>query len=67
MVLVVLTLLTVAVLVVARLSDRIGVKPLLWTGCGLLVVVSLPAFTLMRFGGGYPAKFARRGARRLGR
>jgi MFS family permease len=58
MVLVVLTLLTGAVLVVARLSDRIGVKPLLWTGCGLLVVVSLPAFTLMRFGGGYPAKFA---------
>jgi MFS family permease len=58
LVLVVLTLLTGAVLAVARLSDRIGVKPLLWTGCGLLIIVSLPAFTLMRFGGGYPAKFA---------
>jgi MFS family permease len=58
MVLGVLAVLTGGVLVVARLSDRVGVKPLLWTGCGLLVVVSLPAFTLMRFGADYPAKFA---------
>jgi MFS family permease len=58
MILALLALLTVAVMFVARLSDRIGVKPLMWVGCGLLVVVSLPAFSLMRFGEGYPAKFA---------
>jgi MHS family proline/betaine transporter-like MFS transporter len=57
MVLVVLAVLTVGVLVVAILSDRIGVKPLLWTGCGLLIAVSIPAFSLMRFGGAYPTKF----------
>jgi MFS family permease len=57
MILALLAILTGAVLVVARLSDRIGVKPLMWAGCGLLVVVSIPAFSLMRFGGGYPAKF----------
>jgi MFS family permease len=58
MVLVVLGVLTVGVLFVAMLSDRIGVKPLLWTGCGLLVALSIPAFLLMRFGDGYPTKFA---------
>ncbi len=57
MVLVVLALLTVGVLAVAMLSDRIGVKPLMWTGCALLVAVSIPAFSLMRFGGAYPTKF----------
>jgi len=57
MVLVLLAVLTVGVLFVAKLSDRIGVKPLMWTGCGLLIAVSIPAFTLMRFGGTYPAKF----------
>ena len=57
MVLVVLAVLTIGVLFVAMLSDRIGVKPLMWTGCGLLIAVSLPAFTLMRFGGAYPTKF----------
>ncbi|WP_082969036.1 MFS transporter [Mycobacterium sp. E2699] len=58
MVLIVLAALTVGVLFVAMLSDRIGIKPLMWTGCGLLIAVSLPAFTLMRFGGAYPTKFA---------
>jgi MHS family proline/betaine transporter-like MFS transporter len=58
MVLVVLGVLTVGVLFVAMLSDRVGVKPLLWTGCGLLITISIPAFMLMRFGGGYPTKFA---------
>lgn len=58
MVLVVLAVLTVGVVFVARLSDRVGVKPLMWTGCGLLMTVSVPAFLLMRFGGGYPMKFA---------
>ncbi len=57
MVLGVLAVLTVGVLFVAMLSDRVGAKPLLWTGCGLLVVISVPAFQLMRFGGGYPTKF----------
>jgi len=57
MVLVVLAVLMIGVLLVAMLSDRIGVKPLMWTGCGLLVAVSLPAFSLMRFGGAYPTKF----------
>lgn len=58
MILLVLVILLAAVVFVAKLSDRVGVKPLLWTGCGLLLVVSIPAFSLMRFGGGYPAKFA---------
>jgi MHS family proline/betaine transporter-like MFS transporter len=57
MVLIVLAVLTVGVLFVAMLSDRVGVKPLMWTGCGLLIVVSLPAFSLMRYGGAYPATF----------
>jgi MHS family proline/betaine transporter-like MFS transporter len=58
MVLVLLALMMTAVVWVGKLSDRIGIKPLMWTGCGLLVVVSLPAFSLMRYGGGYPTKFA---------
>jgi MHS family proline/betaine transporter-like MFS transporter len=58
MVLIVLSVLTIGVLLVAMLSDRVGVKPLMWTGCGLLIAVSLPAFALMRFGGAYPVKFA---------
>ncbi len=57
MVLVVLAVLTVGVVFVGMLSDRVGVKPLMWTGCGLLIAVSIPAFTLMRFGGTYPTKF----------
>jgi MFS family permease len=57
MVLGVLAVLTVGVLFVAMLSDRVGAKPLLWTGCGLLVAISIPAFQLMRFGEGYPTKF----------
>lgn len=57
MVLAVLAVLTVGVLLVAMLSDRVGVKPLMWTGCGLLIAVSVPAFALMRFGGAYPTKF----------
>ncbi|MGZ4514937.1 MAG: MFS transporter [Mycobacterium sp.] len=57
MVLVVLGVLTVGVLLVAMLSDRVGVKPLMWTGCGLLMAVSMPAFAVMRFGGTYPTKF----------
>lgn len=46
-----LAILMAAVVFVAMLSDRIGVKPIMWTGCGLLVLASVPAFLLMRFGG----------------
>ena len=49
-----LAVLMAAVVFVAMLSDRIGVKPIMWTGCGLLVVASVPAFLLMRFGGIFP-------------
>lgn len=52
-----LTILMAAVLFVARLSDRVGVKPILWTGTGLLVALPLPAFLLIRFGGSYPLIF----------
>lgn len=43
--------------VVAMLSDRIGVKPIMWTGCILLVVASVPAFLLMRFASALPLVF----------
>src|ERR1700749_3654083 len=52
-----LAILMAAVVFVAMLSDRIGVKPIMWTGCGLLVVGSVPAFLLMRFGGIFPLVF----------
>jgi MFS transporter, MHS family, proline/betaine transporter len=52
-----LAILMAAVVFVAMLSDRIGVKPIMWTGCGLLVVASVPAFLLMRFGGAFPLVF----------
>ena len=46
-----LAILMAAVVFVAMLSDHIGVKPIMWTGCALLVLASVPAFLLMRFGG----------------
>ncbi|MPV49984.1 MFS transporter [Pseudactinotalea sp. HY160] len=46
----VMLVLAAAVLFVARLSDAVGRKPVMWTGCGLLVVASIPAFALMRSG-----------------
>ncbi|HEX5256766.1 MAG TPA: MFS transporter [Mycobacterium sp.] len=52
-----LAILMAAVVFVAMLSDRIGVKPIMWTGCGLLVLASVPAFLLMRFGGIFPLIF----------
>jgi MFS transporter, MHS family, proline/betaine transporter len=57
MIVVTLAILMAAVVFVAMLSDRIGVKPIMWTGCGLLVVASVPAFLLMRFGGVFPLVF----------
>jgi MHS family proline/betaine transporter-like MFS transporter len=52
-----LAILMAAVVFVAMLSDRVGVKPIMWTGCGLLVLASVPAFLLMRFGGVLPLVF----------
>jgi MFS transporter, MHS family, proline/betaine transporter len=52
-----LAILMAAVVFVAMLSDRIGVKPIMWTGCGLLVVASVPAFLLMRSGAIFPLVF----------
>jgi MHS family proline/betaine transporter-like MFS transporter len=54
---VVLLILLLVVVFVAKLSDRIGRKPVMWAGCGLLIVASLPAVYLMRFGGGYVVQF----------
>ncbi len=52
-----LTILMAVLIFVAKLSDRIGVKPIMWTGCGLLIVASIPAFLAIRFGGSYPVIF----------
>lgn len=52
-----LAILMGAVVFVAKLSDRIGVKPIMWTGCGLLIAGSVPAFLLLRFGASYPVIF----------
>jgi MFS transporter, MHS family, proline/betaine transporter len=57
MITITLTILMVALVFVARLSDRIGVKPIMRTGCGLLIVASIPAFLLIRHDGGYPLIF----------
>ncbi|HET7386671.1 MAG TPA: MFS transporter [Nocardioidaceae bacterium] len=54
---VVLLILALVVVFVARLSDKIGRKPIMWVGCGLLIVASVPAALLMRFGGSYPLVF----------
>jgi MFS transporter, MHS family, proline/betaine transporter len=52
-----LTILMLALIFVAMLSDHIGVKPIMWTGCGLLIVAAVPAFMLIRSGAGYPVIF----------
>lgn len=52
-----LTILMVVLVFVAMLSDHIGVKPIMWTGCGLLIAAAIPAFLLIRSGGGYPVVF----------
>jgi MHS family proline/betaine transporter-like MFS transporter len=55
---VVLVVVASAVVSVAKLSDHIGVKPILWAGCGLTIAGAIPAFWLIRFGGSYPVVFA---------
>lgn len=57
MIVVTLAILMATVVLVAALSDRIGVKPIMWTGCALLIVGSIPAFLFIRFGGIYPIIF----------
>jgi MHS family proline/betaine transporter-like MFS transporter len=52
-----LTTLAILLVFVAALSDRIGVKPIMRTGCVLLIAASIPAFLLIRDGGGYPLIF----------
>ncbi|WP_428340454.1 MFS transporter [Mycobacterium sp.] len=52
-----LTILAILLVFVAALSDRIGVKPIMRTGCVLLIAASIPAFLLIRHGGGYPLIF----------
>lgn len=52
MILLALALASIAVVFVAKLSDRIGVKPLIAAGCALLFAGSIPAFMLLRFGSG---------------
>ncbi|HTM85961.1 MAG TPA: MFS transporter [Mycobacterium sp.] len=56
MIVVALLLMLVAVMPLAKLSDRIGRKPILWTGSVLLIVGSVPAFLLIRHGGSYPLR-----------
>ncbi len=51
-----LTILMAVLIFVAKLSDRIGVKPIMWTGCGLLIVTAIPAFLFIR-GGSLPMIF----------
>lgn len=58
MVVLTLVLLMSTVVPVAGLSDRIGVKPVLWTGCAMLLVLSVPAFGLMGSARSYLASFA---------
>jgi MHS family proline/betaine transporter-like MFS transporter len=56
LVMIVATLLTMmaAVVFVGKLSDRVGVKPIQWTGVAMLVLLAIPAFLLIRSGGHYP-------------
>jgi MFS transporter, MHS family, proline/betaine transporter len=48
-----LMILMVFLVFVAMLSDRIGIKPIMWTGSGLLVAASIPAFLLIGSGANY--------------
>ncbi|MBS9533441.1 MFS transporter [Mycobacterium sp. M1] len=54
MIVVVLAMMLLAVVFVAKASDRVGRKPIMWLGCVLLIAGSIPAFLLIRYGGGYP-------------
>ena len=47
-----LTILALLLVPVAALSDRIGIKPIMRTGCLLLIVASIPAFLLIQSSNG---------------
>lgn len=48
---VVLLILMVIITFIGRLSDRVGRKPILYTGCMALIVLGLPTILLLRVGG----------------
>lgn len=50
-ILIVLVILVLAVTQVARLSDRIGRKPIMFLGCGVVLAGAIPTFLLLRTGG----------------
>ncbi len=52
MITVTLTILALLLVPVAALSDRIGIKPIMRTGCVLLIVASIPAFLLIQSSSG---------------
>ncbi|MDN5749825.1 MAG: MFS transporter [Pseudonocardia sp.] len=50
-ILIVLVILAAAVAPVARLSDRVGRRPVMFVGCAVTLVAAIPAFLLMQVGG----------------
>ena len=56
MIVLALVMMLVAVVPLARLSDRIGRKPIMWAGSGLLIAGSVPAFLLIRHGVDYSVR-----------
>lgn len=52
----VMAIIAAIVVFLGRLSDRVGRKPVMSVGCGLLIVASVPAFWLITQGG-YAATF----------
>ncbi|MCI2422220.1 glycine betaine/L-proline transporter ProP [Saccharopolyspora sp. K220] len=54
LVLVVMVAMMVAITFVGRLSDRVGRRPVVLVGCGLLVVFAVPSFLLVQMGGVLP-------------
>jgi len=49
----VLVVLAIAVVFVARLSDIVSRKLIMWVGCGLLILGAIPAFLLIHSGANY--------------